>query len=491
MAPKKTEAVNKEYQTVIGLEVHTQLDTKSKCFCSCSTEFGQRPNSQTCPVCLGFPGSLPVLNESALRLALKAALALNCQISKFIKFNRKNYFYPDLPKGFQISQYDLPISHDGWLNINTEGKERKIGIRRAHLEEDAGKLIHRQQEEESLVDFNRTGIPLLEIVSEPDINSPQEAYDYLSQLKAILKYLEVSDCNMEEGSLRCDANISLMPKDGHQALGKKVELKNMNSFKGVKQALEYEVNRQRALLDKKSKVVQETRLWDVEKGATVSMRSKEEAHDYRYFPEPDLVPFVLDERYIQKVRESLPELPKEKAERFVRKYKIPEYDAGVLTSDKYLADYFEQCAQFYPRPKIISNWILTELLAHLNNRNTEVRYLKLKPKSFVAIFQMIDEGLITAKIAKEVLPQMLDGGFEARDIVKEKGLVQITDAGELKEIIQEVIAQNPKAVNDYHQGKANALTFLVGQIMRKSRGKANPEIANRILKEKMERGDHA
>ena len=490
MATEKTKAVKKKYKTVIGLEVHAQLATKSKCFCSCSTEFGQRPNSQTCPVCLGFPGSLPVLSEFALQLVLKAALALNCQISKFIKFDRKNYFYPDLPKNFQISQYDLPISHDGWLKINSEGAEKKIRIRRTHLEEDAGKLIHEQEGKESLVDFNRTGIPLLEIVSEPDVHSPQEAYDYLLQLKAILKYLEVSDCNMEEGSLRCDANVSLSSEHA-QDLGEKVELKNMNSFKGIKLALEYEVKRQTALLDKKKKIIQETRLWNAQKCLTVSMRSKEEAHDYRYFPEPDLAPFVLDERYIQKVRESLPELPKAKLKRFVHKYKIPEYDANVLTSDRYLADYFEQCAQLYPRPKIVSNWILTEILAHLNSRNIEIRYLKLKPKSFVAIFQMIDEGVITAKIAKEVLPQMLDGKGEARDIVKEKGLVQITDTGELREIIQAVIVENPKPVTDYHQGKANALTFLVGQIMRKSRGKANPKIVNRILKEKLERKDHA
>ncbi|MBU3934181.1 MAG: Asp-tRNA(Asn)/Glu-tRNA(Gln) amidotransferase subunit GatB [Candidatus Omnitrophica bacterium] len=478
------------YQTVIGLEVHAHLDTKSKCFCGCSTKFGQRPNSQTCPVCLGLPGSLPVLNESALQLALKAALALKCRVSKFIKFDRKNYFYPDLPKNFQISQYDLPLSHDGELYVDTESGVKKIRIRRTHLEEDAGKLIHPEEGKESLVDFNRCGIALLEIVSEPDLNSPQEAYDYLSRLKAILEYLEVSDCNMEEGSLRCDANISLMP-EGRNTPGEKVELKNMNSFKGVKQALEYEMERQKALLDKEEKVVQETRLWDALNCVTVSMRSKEEAHDYRYFPEPDLAPFVLDEKYIKKIKESLPELPKAKAERFVREYKLPQYDAGVLTCDKYLADYFEECVKLYPKPKVISNWIMTGLLAHLNERNIEVRNLKLKPKSFVAIFQMMDEGVINGKIAKGILPQMLDGKREARDIVKEKDMQQITDAKGVEGIVREVIAENPKPAADYYRGKDAAFAFLIGQVMRKSGGRANPQIANKILKEKLGRRDNA
>ena len=445
--------------------------------------------NQTCPVCLGFPGSLPVLNESALQLALKAALALGCEVSKFIKFDRKNYFYPDLPKNFQISQYDLPLSHDGWLNIDTESGEKKIRIRRTHLEEDAGKLIH-QEEGNSLVDFNRCGIPLLEIVSEPDINSPQQAYDYLLRIKTILEYLEVSDCNMEEGSLRCDANISLMPEEAKTA-GEKVELKNMNSFKGVKQALEFEIKRQKALLDKKEKVVQETRLWDTKENATVPMRSKEQAHDYRYFPEPDLVPFVLDEEYIQKIKQSLPELPKARAERFLGEYKIPEYDAGVLTSDKYLANYFEECVRLYPKPKIISNWIMTELLAHLNSRNMEIRHLTVRPRSFVAIFQMLDEGTISAKFAKEIIPEMLDSKSEARDIVKEKGLVQISDTSEIEEIIQKVIRDNPKPGADYCKGKDNAFMFLIGQVMRNSLGRADPKIVNKILKEKLERRNNA
>jgi aspartyl-tRNA(Asn)/glutamyl-tRNA(Gln) amidotransferase subunit B len=471
-------------KTVIGLEVHAQLDTKSKCFCSCSTEFGQRPNSQTCPVCLGLPGSLPVLNEQALRFALKAALALNCRISKFIKFDRKNYFYPDLPKNFQISQFDLPLSHDGLLTIDTESGQKKIRIRRAHLEEDAGKLIH--EKGASLVDFNRTGIPLLEIVSEPDLNSAQEAYDYLTQLKGILEYLEVSDCNMEEGSLRCDANISLMP-EGSEIKGEKVELKNMNSFKGVREALEYEVRRQRELLEKKKKPQQETRLWDTKGAVTVTMRTKEQAHDYRYFPEPDLVPFVLDEDYIRKIKQTLPEMPKARAERFIQEYQIPQYDAGVLTADKYLADYFEESVRLYQKPKIISNWIMTELLAHLNSRNIQVRELAVSPESFVAIFKLIDQGQISGKIAKEILPQMIDSKKEAADIVKERGLEQISDTSELETVVAGTITENPKAVKDYYQGKENAFMFLIGQIMRKSKGRANPKIVNKILKQELER----
>ncbi len=477
------------YKSVIGLEVHAQLDTESKCFCGCSTVFGRRPNSQTCPVCLGFPGSLPVLNESALQLALKAALALGCQVSKFIKFDRKNYFYPDLPKNFQISQYGLPLAHRGFLYIDSETGAKKINIGRVHLEEDAGKLIHREGKT-SLIDFNRSGMPLLEIVSEPDINSTQEAYNYLLRLKSILEYLEVSDCNMQEGSLRCDANISLVP-EGQDTLGEKVELKNMNSFKGVKQALEFEFARQKKLLDKKERVVQETRLWDAQNCVTVSMRSKEEAHDYRYFPEPDLVPFVLDEEYIRKIKESLPELPREKAGRFVREYQIPEYDAGVLTGGKYLAGFFEACVKLYPKAKVISNWIMTELLSHLNSRNIEIRDLKLAPKSFVAIFQMMDEGVISAKIAKEILPEMIARKKDARALVKEKGIQQISNTGELEAIAQEVIAENPKPIADYCKGKDNAFSFLIGQIMRKSRGRANPQMANKILKEKLKRRDDA
>lgn len=476
------------YKTVIGLEVHVHLATKTKCFCGCSTAFGQEPNSQTCPVCLGFPGSLPVLNEEALKLAIKTALAVNCQISKFIKFDRKNYFYPDLPKNFQISQYDFPIASGGYLSIHVDGSDKKIRITRAHLEEDAGKLIH--QKNKSLVDFNRCGMPLLEIVSEPDINSSAEAYEYLVRLKSILEYLEVSDCNMEEGSLRCDANISLMPKEANK-FGEKVELKNMNSFKGVKQALEHEIKRQTELLNKKKRVHPETRLWDEKKQVTVSMRSKEEAHDYRYFPEPDLMPFILDDKYIHDIQNTLPELPCVRRARFISEYKIPEYDASILTADKYLAQYFENCVKIYTKPKVVSNWIMGELLAAVNARNLMIRDLELSPESFVAIFKMIDRGTISGKIAKELLPQMLDTKAEADEIVRNKGLVQISDTSQVDKFIDQVIAENPKPVNDFYKGKLNALGFLVGQIMRKSQGRVNPKITNQLLREKLERGKNA
>lgn len=478
------------YQTVIGLEVHAHLDTKSKCFCACANQFGQQPNSSTCPVCLGFPGSLPVLNKAALELALKAALALNCRVASLIKFDRKNYFYPDLPKNFQISQYDLPIAQNGWLNVPAKTGEKKIRIRRAHLEEDAGKLIHPEKGKDSLVDFNRGGVPLLEIVSEPDLDSPGEAYDYLMALKSILEYLEVSDCNMEEGSLRCDANISVKPR-GAKAHGEKVELKNMNSFKGVKEALEYEEKRQRALLDKKQTVVQETRLWDAEKAVTVLMRTKEQAHDYRYFPEPDLAPFVLGETYVQGIEKALPELARQRAERFEREYKIPAYDAKVLTSDKYLADYFEESVKLFAQPKIVSNWLMSELLAHLNSRHLEIRALTLRPKSFTALLEMIENNTISGKMAKEVLPKMLDTKKEAQEIIQESNLRQISDTGELSAVVRKVIADNPKPVADYYGGKPAAFTFLVGQIMRQSRGLANPAAANKMLKEELERRNHA
>ncbi|MFH1246061.1 MAG: Asp-tRNA(Asn)/Glu-tRNA(Gln) amidotransferase subunit GatB [Candidatus Omnitrophota bacterium] len=474
-----------EYIPVIGLEVHAQLATKTKCFCGCSTKFGQKANSATCPVCLGLPGSLPALNEYALKLAVKAAIALHCCIADVIKFDRKHYFYPDLPKNFQISQYDLPIGSNGSLTIESENKPKKINIKRVHLEEDAGKLAH-QEKGESLVDYNRAGTPLLEIVSQPDISSPQEAYIYLTFLKSILEYLEVSDCNMEEGSLRCDANISVKPIQS-PTLGEKVELKNMNSFKGIKQALEFEFSRQSQLLAQKEKIIQETRLWDTVKCKTVSMRSKEDAHDYRYFFEPDLAPFVLDKSYLQQITQSLPELPKERSERFVKTYNIPSYDANVLTSDKYLAEYFEECVRLYPNPKIISNWIMTELLSHLNTRGITIRQLALQPKNFVAIFPMMDKGAISGKIAKEILPQLLDGKNEAENIVKEKGMQQISSTDTLEQIAREVIQENPQPVTDYYQGKEKACMFLVGQIMRKSRGKANPQIVNEILKKTLER----
>jgi aspartyl-tRNA(Asn)/glutamyl-tRNA(Gln) amidotransferase subunit B len=473
-----------EYETNIGLEVHAQLSTKSKAFCGCSTRFGTLPNSQTCPVCLGLPGSLPVLNKEALRKAVKVALALNCNIASELKFDRKNYFYPDLPKNYQISQFDRPLSYKGYLEIDN----KRIGILRVHLEEDAGKLIHPESSARvSLVDFNRAGIPLLEIVSEPEITSPAEAYQYLLLLKSILRYLEVSNCNMEEGSLRCDANVSLKPS-GVSKLGVRTELKNMNSFKGVKDALEYEVSRQQKILTEGHQIVQETRLWNEAKGITEPMRSKEEAHDYRYFPEPDLVPFVIEPAEIEAIKKELPELPDVKRERFQKDYGLSNYDAGVLTSTKDLANYFEECVKLYNRPKQVSNWIMGEVLAQLNLRRLEIKELGLEPSNLVKLIKMIDQGNINTKMAKQILPELIEKKVSVSEIVKSKGLSQLSDEDELGRIIDKVIRDNAKSVKDYRDGKSKALEFLVGQTMKQTKGKANPRMVNEILRTKLGNG---
>ena len=472
-----------KYDVYIGLEVHLQLSTKTKAFCSCSTIFGEEPNSQTCPVCLGFPGALPVLNKEALVRAIKVALSLNCSIAEKMKFDRKNYYYPDLPKNFQISQYDKPLSYNGHLDINTGGAPKRIRIKRVHMEEDAGKLFHKN--DYSLVDYNRSGTPLLEIVSEPDMSSPEEAYVYLSSLKSLLRYLDVSDCNMEEGSLRCDANISLSPA-GSGKLGVKTELKNMNSFKWVKNALEYEVKRQASLLDNGEKMTQDTRLWNVEKGVTVSMRSKEDAHDYRYFPEPDLVPFVVNKELVEGVKKNIPELPKEKMSRFISQYSIPEYDAFVLTQEKTTSEFFEQAVSAYNNPKGISNWIMGGINAILNEKNTDIGGTKLLPKNLADMVKMIDEGVISIKIAKEILPEMADKGESPRLLVEKKGLTQISDTNELESVIEKVIRSNDKSVSAYKGGKKNALAYLIGQIMKETHGKANPKIVNEILISKLD-----
>ncbi|MFA5147101.1 MAG: Asp-tRNA(Asn)/Glu-tRNA(Gln) amidotransferase subunit GatB [Candidatus Omnitrophota bacterium] len=467
-----------EYEPVIGLEVHLQLSTKTKAFCGCSTRFGQRPNSQTCPVCLGFPGSLPKLNARAFSYAVKVALALKCEVQKTIKFDRKNYYYPDLPKNFQISQFDKPIAYNGEVMILSGGKTKKIRIRRVHLEEDAGKLIHDTPGSYSLVDYNRAGIPLLEIVTEPDINSPDEAYGYLTNLKAILKYLDVSDCDMEKGSLRCDANISVRPR-GTDGLGSKVELKNMNSFKGVKGGLEYEVRRQVEAVAAGERIPQETRLWDAEKSVTVSMRTKEEAHDYRYFPEPDLVPFV-DSGIAKDI--TVPELPEAKAKRFRDTFGLSEYDAGVLTAEKEMADYFERCVAIHGNAKTVTNWLTGEMMAQLNERNMTIGALGVPAEGLAGLLKMIDDGSISGKIAKTVLAEMIETKSSAADIVKAKGLAQISDAGKIEEIARSVIAREEKTANDYKNGKTAALAFLVGQVMKETKGKANPALVNGLLK---------
>jgi len=472
------------YQPVIGLEVHLHLKTKSKAFCGCSTEFGKKPNSQVCPVCLGFPGSLPVLNKSALLSAVKTGLALNCSISEFTKFDRKNYYYPDLPKNYQISQYDLPVASEGFLDFEIEGRSKRVGIIRVHLEEDAGKLIHKDNF--SLVDFNRAGIPLLEIVSKPEINSPAEAYEYLTLLKSTLEYLEVSDCDMEKGSLRCDANVSLRKK-GDSALGVKAELKNMNSFKGVREALQFEIDRQTEVLESGGKLIQETRLWDPEKLRTHPMRSKEEAMDYRYFPEPDLPPFLIGKDQRDQIRKDIPELPRQKVARFQKEYNLSEYDAKVLASSKSNAFYAEDCLKSYSNndKKQIVNWLTGALLSEANSRGCFFSDLKVSSKELVKLVGFVEKQDISALSAKTVLTEMVSTGKTPELIIKEKNLSQVSDQSSLEVFIEEVINENPKSVKDYQQGKENALMFLVGQTMKKSKGKANPKVVRDILKRRI------
>ncbi|MDP2920930.1 MAG: Asp-tRNA(Asn)/Glu-tRNA(Gln) amidotransferase subunit GatB [Candidatus Omnitrophota bacterium] len=473
------------YEIVIGLEVHLQLNTKSKVFCGCSTDFGSEPNTQVCPVCLGFPGSLPVLNRRALELGAKVAIALKCQIAKKIRFDRKNYFYPDLPKDYQISQFNQPLAQRGNIAIILGEKEKNIRVRRVHLEEDTGKLFH--QKDSSLIDFNRSGMPLLEIVSEPDISSPEEAYLYLTALKSILEYIDVSDCNMEEGSLRCDANISLRKK-GEKELGVKTEIKNMNSFRGVKLALEYEAVRQKDVLEEGGKIRQETRLYNPGKGVTEPMRSKEEAHDYRYFPEPDLAPFDFGEDILKTIEKDMPELPEPKKNRFIKDYGLSNYDAGVIVSDRETADYFERCAKLYKNPKIIANWLMGDILAYMKEKSVHMRDLNLKPERLSGMLKMIDSGAITGKIAKTLLIEMIQTGRGPEDIVKEKGLEQITDADSLEIAIREVISENPKSVEDFKGGKDSAIMFLMGKVMQKTKGRANPNKANEMLRKRL-KGD--
>jgi len=472
-----------EYEIVIGLEVHVHLKTSTKAFCGCSTEFGQEPNSQTCPVCLGMPGSLPVLNKLALEYALEVALALNCSIQEFTKFDRKNYFYPDLPKNYQISQYDLPLAKEGFLDVQTPDTDTRIEILRVHLEEDAGKLIHKDQI--SLVDFNRAGIPLLEIVSKPQINSPEEAHAYLVTLKSIIGYLGVSDCDMEKGSLRCDANISLRQK-GAKGLGVKTEIKNLNSFKAVKDALSFEVARQEGLLQEGSAIIQETRLWDTREEKTVSMRSKEEAKDYRYFPEPDLPPFVIKKDMIEAIRQRIPELPREKCSRFMKQYGLSQYDAQILTVSRETAEYAQECLrQQGVDKKIISNWLIGPVSAAANSRNCGIEDLGLLPASLIELVRAVETQQISNLTGKAVLEEMLLTSKSAGQIIKEKNLAQISDIESLTAEIEAVIQDNRKSVNDFISGKENALMFLVGQVMKRTKGKANPKVVQDALRRRL------
>jgi aspartyl-tRNA(Asn)/glutamyl-tRNA(Gln) amidotransferase subunit B len=474
-----------EYEAVIGLEVHAQLLTESKIFCGCSAAFGGKPNTHTCPVCTGMPGSLPVLNRQAVEFAIKMALATNCAIACFSLFARKNYFYPDLPKGYQISQYELPLSCNGYLEIPAiEGGKKRVGITRIHMEEDAGKLFHDEAKPFSYVDFNRTGVPLLEIVSEPDLRTAQEAADYLRQLRTILQYLEICDGNMEEGSFRCDANVSIRPA-GSQSLGTRTEVKNMNSFHNVERALAYEIERQREVLGDGGAVVQETRLWDPAKGVTEAMRGKEEAHDYRYFPDPDLVPLVVDARWVEEIKKGLPELPLQRKGRFVKEYQIPEYDAGVITASKALADYYEEGVRFFPEPKQVANWIMGDLLRLLKEDDKEAEDSPLSPDQLAEMLGLIKDGTISGKIAKTVFEQMYKTGKGAKEIVVEQGLVQITDAAALTQIVEAILQDHPNEVAAYKKGKDKLFGFFVGQVMKATQGKANPQLVNEILKKKL------
>ena len=476
-----------EYEPVIGLEVHAQLLTKSKIFCGCSTTFGEEPNTLTCPVCTGQPGSLPVLNRKAVEFAIKLGLATHCRIAAYSLFARKNYFYPDLPKGYQISMYEYPLAEEGSIEITVDGKKKRIKIIRIHLEEDAGKLKHGETPETasfSYVDFNRTGVPLVEIVSGPDIRSPQEAGDYLRELRAILQYLDISTGNMEEGNFRCDANVSVRPK-GQKEFGTRTELKNMNSFRHVEKALEYEIKRQTAILEDGEAVVQETRLWDANEGITVSMRGKEEAHDYRYFPDPDLVPLRIDAPWVEEIRKSLPELPIQKRERFVKEYQIPEYDAEILTSTKPLSLFFEEATRLFPEPKTVSNWMMGDLLRELKRDEREIDQCQVKPQHLAEMLSMIKEGTISGKIAKDVFEEMYRTGERPGKIVKDKGWTQILDTGEIERAVKRAMEANPKLVEDYRKGKEKLFGFFVGEVMKETKGKANPKLLNELLKEKL------
>lgn len=466
------------YETIVGLEVHVELSTKSKIFCGCSTEFVQEPNVQCCPICLGMPGALPVLNKGVIEYAIRAALALNCDINEHSTIDRKNYFYPDMPTAYQISQFGTTLARDGYIEIEVNGKPKKIGISTIHIEEDAGKLIHEENSPYSLVDLNRTGVPLIEIVTKPDIRSGEEAWLFLNKLKTILQYVEVSDCKMEEGSLRCDLNVSLKPKDTDQ-FGTKVEVKNLGSFRAVRRSIEAEQKRQSKLLDEGEEIAQETRRWDEAQGITTFMRGKVEN---RYSPEPDIPMITIEQDWIRKVKETLPELPDEKKERYIKEYKIPAYDAGVLTSSKDLANFYEECVSYYDDPNAVSNWVMVELMAILNETGKEIVDITFTPKQLADMLIMIDNGTISGKIAKEVFKDMFETGKDPKKIVEEKGLVQISDKSQLEDIIKEVIEENEKPVNDYKNGKKKALGFLVGQIMKKTRGKANPQMANSILR---------
>lgn len=473
-----------EYEVNIGIEIHAELLTKSKVFCSCPVQFGAPPNTLTCPVCLGLPGALPVLNKKAVEYAILTALALNCKINRRAIFHRKNYFYPDLPKNYQISQYDTPIGIQGYLEIETANGRKRIRIRRVHLEEDTGKLIHSggriTGSDMSFVDFNRSGVPLLEIVSEPDISSPEEAKEYLINVRDILVFLGVCDGKMEEGSMRCEANVSIRKK-GSDKLGTKTELKNINSFRAVERALQYEIERQIDLVSKGKEVVQETRHWDEKNERTISMRSKEEAHDYRYFPEPDLVPLDIDDIWIENLKSQIPELPEEKYERY-KTLGLTPYEAKLLAHDLELSIFFDQAIKLYNNPRNIANWLLVDVTKELKDRNKLITQTSITPEIMVELLMLIDEGRISGKIAKDILPELIDKGSSPRKIIEERNLTQITDTSTLLSVIEQVLKENTGVVEEYKKGKEKSFMFLVGQVMKLTKGKANPKLVNELLK---------
>ena len=492
MAQKKTELVDAmKYEAVIGLEVHAQLLTESKIFCGCSTKFGAEPNQNTCPVCTGFPGVLPVLNKRVVEFAIRAGLATHCEIAHSSRLARKNYFYPDLPKGYQISQYELPVCADGYIDIPINGAIKRVRLTRIHLEEDAGKNIHDLHGDWSLVDLNRAGVPLLEIVSEPELRSAEEAGSYLRTLRAILQYLEICDGNMEEGSFRCDANVSVRPA-GSAALGTKIEIKNLNSFKAVEKALGYEIGRQTETVTDGGTLIQETRLWDENREETRAMRSKESAHDYRYFPDPDLLPLVIDNAWIEEIRASLPELPEARRSRFISEYALPAYDAELLTSRKDIADYFEAAVKAHANAKAVGNWIIGDLFHVLKERKLDERLTimswPVRAEQLAEMVRLIDEGKISGKIAKTVFDAMLDTDRAPEEIVAEKGLEQVSDTGSIEAVVEQILAAHPKQAAAFQAGNEKILGFLVGQIMKATQGKANPQKVNEILRQKLTAG---
>lgn len=477
-----------DYEVVIGLEVHVELKTKTKIFCGCPNQFGSEPNLNVCPGCLGLPGTLPVLNEKVLDYAIKAGLALNCEIREFSRFDRKSYFYPDLSKAYQISQFFYPICENGYLDINVDGKEKRIGITRIHIEEDAGKLVHEggtiSDSDSSLVDYNRAGVPLIEIVSEPDMRSAEEAKAFLEKLKAYIEYTGVSDVKMEQGSLRCDANVSVRPF-GQEKLGTRAEVKNLNSFRAVQRSIEHEVERQIELIEGGGKVVQETRTWDDAQGITLSLRGKEEANDYRYSPDPDLPPLIASKELIEKIKKTLPELPDVKKDRLIKELGLTEYDASVITSSKKMAVFFDETLEFYSDAKQVANWLMVEFSRLLNLESLEINESKVTPKKLASLLALVDSDKISGKIAKTVFEEMFATGKDPEVIVEEKGLVQISDAGALETIIEKIIAENPKSVEDYQSGNKKAVGFLVGQIMKETQGQANPGMVNKMLTERL------